>query len=113
MTKLDIHVLPDGPIKVAHAASVTFCGEPLDTDGDIYLCRCGKSGNAPFCDGSHNEGFDGSRQKEPTKAVHAWEGKTITTYFNPNACMHVFACKPLKELRARELAAMPRPRTRS
>jgi len=104
MSKLDIHVIPDGPIKVANAEAITFCGEALETDGDVYLCRCGKSGNAPFCDGSHNPGFDGSRQKEPSAEIRVWEGQTLRTFFNPNTCMHVFYCKPLKELRERELA---------
>ena len=28
-------------------------GQPVDVDGEVYLCRCGGSGNKPFCDGTH------------------------------------------------------------
>jgi CDGSH-type Zn-finger protein len=101
---IDIHVIADGPYKVSNAEHITFCGERLPVDGDVYLCRCGKSSNAPFCDGSHNAGFDGSRAKEPNLEVRVWEGKTLKTFFNPNTCMHAFHCKPLKALRERELA---------
>ena len=30
-----------------------FRGEPLSTTVGIALCRCGKSKNKPFCDGTH------------------------------------------------------------
>jgi CDGSH-type Zn-finger protein len=32
-------------------------GNVIDLEGQdtIYLCRCGQSGNKPFCDGSHEQ----------------------------------------------------------
>lgn len=34
-------------------------GELLEKAADLVLCRCGHSGNKPFCDGSHREsGFE-------------------------------------------------------
>jgi len=28
-------------------------GEPYETRNHVTLCRCGKSGSMPYCDGSH------------------------------------------------------------
>ena len=107
MTKpVSVTVIDDGPLKISgDDVRVRFCGAPIETDGDVYLCRCGESKNAPFCDGSHSKtGFVGQSEPRQSRPVRVWEGKTIRTFFNPNACMHVFYCKPLKELRERELA---------
>lgn len=54
--------LPDGPLKVTGHATLM---DPEDTavmrEDECYLCRCGASGNKPFCDGSHARvGFKGS-----------------------------------------------------
>jgi len=42
---------------------VTICSQDeksVSTRNRIALCRCGQSGNKPFCDGSHNRcGFKG------------------------------------------------------
>jgi len=44
--------LVEGPIKVVDAAGNEF---PVNKEKPaIALCRCGQSGNRPFCDGSHN-----------------------------------------------------------
>ncbi|MFT4979737.1 MAG: CDGSH-type Zn-finger protein [Myxococcota bacterium] len=105
MSEINVFVIPDGPLKVSNPGSVTFCGEPLDVEGDVYFCRCGKSTNAPFCDGTHKKvGFSGACEERPGKAVATWEGQTLRTFFNPNTCMHVFYCKPLKALREQEQA---------
>jgi len=106
--KIAVHVLENGPLKISgDDLSVAFCGEPIAVEEgkDVYLCRCGLSDNAPFCDGSHaREGFVAEPASAGKKAIKIWEGNTIRTQFNPNVCMHVFHCKPLKELRERELA---------
>ena len=103
--RLSIVVLPDGPLKLTGARSVTFGGEPLSVGEDVYLCRCGESKNAPFCDGSHKtNGFSGACEIDEKHEVKVWEGRRLRTFFNPDACMHVFYCKPLGALREAELA---------
>lgn len=104
-TKVEVTVIPDGPLKLSNATKLKYCGQPLEVDGDVYLCRCGESQNAPFCDGNHsNIDFKGQSEAQKTKDIRVWEGKSLRTYFNPNACMHVLFCKPLKALRERELS---------
>ncbi len=105
--RVSVTVIDGGPLKISgDGVTVQYCGEPVavESGSDVYLCRCGASANPPFCDGSHSrEGFVGEPGQGDPKDVHVWEGKTMRTFFNPNACMHVFYCQPLKELRAREL----------
>jgi CDGSH-type Zn-finger protein len=102
---LQILAIPSGPLKIGGVAKLDFCGERLEATGDVYLCRCGESSNMPFCDGSHKAaGFTGACDPRESKEVRVWEGRTLKTTFNPNACMHVYYCKPLGDLRAAELA---------
>ena len=100
---LSVTVIPDGPLKLSNVESAEYCGQALKTDGDLYICRCGDSANAPFCDGSHSKnGFDGTSQDPPEQQLVQWEGQSIRTTFNKATCMHAGYCKPLKELRAKE-----------
>ena len=109
---ISLTVLDNGPYKLSpgsdgDALRFRYAGEALEVEPgeDVYLCRCGRTGNAPFCDGSHERtGFVAEAPDANAKEIRVWEGRRLRTFFNPNACMHVFYCKPLKELRERELA---------
>ena len=49
-----------GPLLVRGEVEVVDrAGRPIATGPRVALCRCGNSGNQPFCDNSHrSEGFD-------------------------------------------------------
>lgn len=52
--RVPIGVRPNGPILVRGPITVTReNGEVVERDS-CSLCRCGATGTAPFCDGSHN-----------------------------------------------------------
>lgn len=54
----DATVVPtdDGPYMVSGSFTLTDAeGNEISVEGDAYLCRCGASGNKPFCDGSHRK----------------------------------------------------------
>ncbi len=51
---LTIDPQPDGPLKIGGNLEITSgTGRVVARVTQTYLCRCGGSGNKPFCDGSH------------------------------------------------------------
>ncbi|MBW8823346.1 MAG: CDGSH iron-sulfur domain-containing protein [Xanthomonadales bacterium] len=50
----------NGPLKVTgNLEVVSGTGHTIDRVSETWLCRCGHSGNKPFCDGSHRKsGFE-------------------------------------------------------
>jgi CDGSH-type Zn-finger protein len=51
-----IKVRANGPLLCTGDIEVSAAdGQLLEEAGDLVLCRCGHSGNKPFCDGSHRE----------------------------------------------------------
>lgn len=52
---LNITALPDGPLQVVGNLEIRDeAGNMLYVGTKTALCRCGGSGNKPFCDGTHN-----------------------------------------------------------
>jgi CDGSH-type Zn-finger protein len=59
MGKATIRAVDNGPYVISGDFEVVDGkGNKIDTSGklSIALCRCGKSGNMPFCDGAHLNG---------------------------------------------------------
>lgn len=58
---INIEVLPNGPLMVKTDCIVTYSdGRREVKKGSTALCRCGGSGNKPYCDGTHRKnGFQG------------------------------------------------------
>ena len=56
--RASIRVYPDGPLLVRGSFSITDeQGREIEVvRKTVSLCRCGRSGLAPLCDGSHAKG---------------------------------------------------------
>ena len=79
-------------------------GEPLAwqtsgelIDKDVYmLCRCGESGNKPFCDGAHTkagfEGVDTADASTYDERANALGGSGITVRDDRSICVHAGYC---------------------
>ncbi|MBS0387284.1 MAG: CDGSH iron-sulfur domain-containing protein [Proteobacteria bacterium] len=51
---LSVEPQADGPLKLSGALElVSGTGRTINRVTEAYLCRCGASGNKPYCDGSH------------------------------------------------------------
>jgi CDGSH-type Zn-finger protein len=51
-TLTTVYVRPDGPYLVTGDFALDARGAPRD-DSSVVLCRCGRSLNKPYCDGTH------------------------------------------------------------
>ncbi|MBU6243833.1 MAG: CDGSH iron-sulfur domain-containing protein [Actinomycetales bacterium] len=56
-----VTVLADGPLQVEGRIRILAADGTLIKECEqVFLCRCGQSGNKPFCDGTHRKvGFSG------------------------------------------------------
>ena len=104
-----IRPLPNGPFYLINDTEPkvvenlkNFKGESLSTTVGIALCRCGKSNNKPFCDGTHSIiGFSSqntnSNENDTNKLTvknkrRDYVGKEITIHDNRKICSHAKEC---------------------
>jgi CDGSH-type Zn-finger protein/uncharacterized Fe-S cluster protein YjdI len=53
---VEVTPLKDGPVKVkGNLEILSGSGQKVTTVAQAFLCRCGRSGNKPFCDGTHKK----------------------------------------------------------
>ncbi len=49
-------VIKNGPLQVSGNFTLSDSeGKLITRQGPLFLCRCGKSSDKPFCDGSHKK----------------------------------------------------------
>lgn len=84
-----------GPFLVTNVgAFFNSKGEKLPTSPEMALCRCGKSGSKPFCDGTHARiGFNSQRDPAHTPdGVADYAGAHIVVHFNRLQCSAAEEC---------------------
>jgi CDGSH-type Zn-finger protein len=58
MDQVRIKVRENGPYLITGVVTLVDAdGHPYTVKENFVLCRCGKSSDKPFCDGSHREVF--------------------------------------------------------
>ncbi len=86
---------PNGPYLVKGLTTfIDSRGEAIATEETMALCRCGGSGNKPFCDGSHkSNGFeDGKKPDRVRDERRDYVGGSITIHDNRGVCAHAGEC---------------------
>ena len=71
MSDLTIQAKDNGSFIVKGDAIITDgSGQPFETKDHIALCRCGASGERPFCDGTHHKiGFEAAEKADEQKVA--------------------------------------------
>ncbi len=77
----EISVVVDGPLWVSGGIPVIRSdGTPLEIRNRITLCRCGRSGNKPRCDGSHKQSEEETAPADPKREqTQGSLGRIVTT----------------------------------
>ncbi len=92
--KLSITPTPDGPYLVKDLKNFANQKGPIETRETIALCRCGRSANKPFCDGTHAKiGFSSAKLEGRVEDKRDnYVGVKITIHDNRGICAHAGRC---------------------
>lgn len=90
-----VHIVRNGPYIVEGGVAMTDrFGDERPVREPVALCRCGRSGSMPLCDGSHvGAGFQGakSERQEPDR-LDRHAGQQLTLRDNRGLCAHSGFC---------------------
>lgn len=93
--KQTIESRDSGPYVISNVSNFkTSRAESVKTARTMVLCRCGKSGSKPHCDGTHTKiDFNSAKIKgrQPDR-VDEYVGKEITIHDNRGVCSHAGYC---------------------
>jgi CDGSH-type Zn-finger protein len=91
---MKISCAPNGPYLVNEVPLRRASGEAWPAANSVALCRCGGSGNKPFCDGTHRKnGFNDENRADPAKNQRqTYVGRGITIFDNRAICAHAGFC---------------------
>lgn len=85
---------PDGPYLVKNLERLSNRNGPIEAAPTLALCRCGGSGNKPFCDGTHAKIRFSSAKLDgrvPDQRED-YEAEKITIHDNRGICAHAGRC---------------------
>jgi len=84
-----ITIKANGPLIARGKIRVeTSQGKQLTEDDEVFLCRCGESGNKPYCDGAHKQcGFTDAAQFHDQKTEPATGDDTLIITVRENAML--------------------------
>ncbi len=85
---------PDGPYLVKELAKFSNRKGSIETKPTMALCRCGGSGNKPFCDGTHAKiGFSSAKlEGRVADKRENYDGMKIAIHDNRGICAHSGRC---------------------
>ena len=92
--KPTIRPVDDGPYMVKGLEKLANQKGPIASRDTIALCRCGRSANKPFCDGSHvTAGFASAKLEGRTEDKRDdYAGEHVTIHDNRGLCAHAGHC---------------------
>ena len=99
--KPKIACLPNGPYYLINDPTPRTVANLQDAQGQacttvqgVALCRCGGSGNKPFCDGTHGRnGFSDEKHDDRLDDQRvSYVGSRITIHDNRGVCAHAGVC---------------------
>jgi len=83
----------NGPLEVDCADAVFMQeGKELKVENLSHPCRCGKSQNKPFCDGSHVQAGFSDKREISQEVEQSYKGEEVTINFNRSICAGAGEC---------------------